>query len=388
MRPSFHEQNPGLLADLDDPHVIESILDRVAGRTGWFDQGRDWSRVWARVVDAGTGSVQLAVESYQPTHELIVIDRRPDANYADPLIGTIDVHRFPDDAVLTTLPRVLRHHPTAEVIRYRSAKRCTFRVAGPTPIYVKVFGDARGRRLQREAEMLSDARVHGRIDFDVARPLGFDERTLAYSQGEVAGVPVVDGLAGPDGPALAHRLGQAAGSIPSSGMQPTETFGPSEELTRAVARMDSIAELVPNLAPRLAILRERLDAAHARLGDRHLLPIHGSPHANQWLIDQCTPALVDFDRFCMGDPELDVATFTGEFDFESDGDVDGVNSRFADGYAERHGPLDEARLGLYRAHKRLAKVYRTARSIRPDAHVRAARHLEKAMAALMQETVR
>ena len=125
-----------------------------------------------------------------------------------------------------------------------------------------------------------------------------------------------------------------------------------------------------------------LTRLHGKFQARDLVPIHGSPHPSQWLIDGSTLGLVDFDRLSLGDPEVDIATFGGEVDFECKPNVKAIGAAFRHGYEEAFGPLDPARLTAYRAHKRFAKVYRTARSIRPDADARTGAHLETAMSTL------
>ena len=37
------------------------------------------------------------------------------------------------------------------------------------------------------------------------------------------------------------------------------------------------------------------------------MPVHGAPHQHQWLADGQRLGLIDFDRFALGDPELDLA---------------------------------------------------------------------------------
>lgn len=99
--------------------------------------------------------------------------------------------------------------------------------------------------------------------------------------------------------------------------------------------------------------------------------------------------LVDFDRLSAGDPELDVATFLGELDFE-DGlacPVVRLAESFVAGYEASAGGLDCRLLSAYRAHKRLAKALRSARALRADGDTRATRHFRTAHAALECEGV-
>ena len=116
--------------------------------------------------------------------------------------------------------------------------------------------------------------------------------------------------------------------------------------------------------------------------------IHGAPHAHQWLDNGDQLGLVDFDGFALGDPELDVATFMAEIDFE-DGEkapIAAINQRFLAGYAAVAGPLDEQLLHAYRAHKRLSKALRNAYAIRNDNDMRVERALGQAITCALQAT--
>jgi aminoglycoside phosphotransferase (APT) family kinase protein len=118
------------------------------------------------------------------------------------------------------------------------------------------------------------------------------------------------------------------------------------------------------------------------MGARQPVPIHGSPHINQWLDDGAVLGLVDFDRYAMGDPELDAATLLTELDSESEmvTPVQDVAEALAAGYATAGVTLDPHWLAVYRLHKSVAKVARTAYSLRPDGDARAATHLEALVA--------
>jgi aminoglycoside phosphotransferase (APT) family kinase protein len=123
-------------------------------------------------------------------------------------------------------------------------------------------------------------------------------------------------------------------------------------------------------------LLELLGDAHARLAPRAEKTIHGDPHAEQWLDQGQQLGLLDFESLARGDPELDVAVFLAELDFEDSLQVpvEQLESAFLSGVREVGVILDPARLVVYRAHKRLAKALRSARA---DGDLRAAAHLER-----------
>ena len=107
------------------------------------------------------------------------------------------------------------------------------------------------------------------------------------------------------------------------------------------------------------------------------MPVHGAPHVNQWLSAGDQLGLVDFDRFALGEPELDIATFVAELASESErqAPVDAYTSAMVEGYCEVGVTIDVPRIELHLLHKLVAKVTRTAWALRVDGPERAARHL-------------
>ena len=85
-----------------------------------------------------------------------------------------------------------------------------------------------------------------------------------------------------------------------------------------------------------------------------------------------------------GEPELDVATFLAEMDFEDGAQVPvaAINGAFQAGYEAVAGPLNPQLLNAYRAHKRLSKALRNAYAVRSDNDLRVERALEQALAAV------
>lgn len=382
---SFHQRHVGLLETLHNPEAMASILARASERHGAADD-QNWTRVWGRLVDPQIGRARVLYQHVDHQNTLCTLDiggpHGDDVSLIEPDLGPIVARFFPDDRGLPTLPAALLHNGDAKVVRYRPGKRCTLRRAASGD-YIKVFPDDRGRRIQAEGEQLWRAAKSGAVDFLVARPLGFDEALCTYTQAEIVGEPAVDELFLPGGAALAGRLGEASASITTSGLEPSMRHDAPKEMRRTRRRADQILSFVPDLAEPMATFLTALERSNAELTPAPLRPIHGSPHPNQWLVAGPDLGLVDFDRLSLGDPELDVATFSGEVDFESVDTRDEVNASFEQGYRQHHGDLDRKRLDLYRAHKHLAKVHRTVSAIRVDGDVRATAHLKTATEALL-----
>jgi hypothetical protein len=252
--------------------------------------------------------------------------------------------------------------------------------------FCKVFPDDEGARLHEEAGALWQAQSRGELGFAVAEPVRWDAGTRTLWQKAVEGSSVLPRLGGPQGRSVARRLGNAAGTLVTSSVRPRMRFDAVVQCARSSGYARELGTRVPALAASAAALGRDLELMHRETPGRSR-PIHGSPHLNQWLESSGRLGLVDFDRLSLGDPELDVATFLGELDFEDGLAVshDELAANFIEGYEAAAGRIDSGLLAAYRAHKRLAKALRSARALRPDGDARAARHLARALDALGHE---
>jgi Phosphotransferase enzyme family len=350
----------------------ERYRDRLAAvpapPPGWsrhyarFEPGRS---PWLTLVDLGPGPEPAAV-----TTELF--DGRPPA-----------VRRFPADDRLPGLAAVVRSVDRCEVVRYRPGRRCTLHVATDAGWrWVKVLRDGEGERLVAESGQLWRAAAGGHLGFAVAEPDRYDPATGAAWHHEVPGQPVEDLVLGPGAGAVAERLGRALGRLGRAPVAPATTTGRADQLARTGRAVERAARAVPPLAGRLRERLAGLAAAADALPPERSVPIHGAPHVHQWLLDGDRLGLVDFDRFAVGEPELDLATFVAELRSERrlTVDLDVIEASLCAGYESTGVPVDPAVLAWYRAHKLLAKVTRAAWSVRPDGDDRAARHLADATA--------
>ncbi len=135
---------------------------------------------------------------------------------------------------------------------------------------------------------------------------------------------------------------------------------------------------MPALADALTERIRRLSDALELLPTARAVPIHGSPHEHQWLVDGTGRlGLVDFDRWARGDPELDAATFLGELSFEPAvaRDLGVLEAALVDGYRDGGAALDQRVLDWYLSLRLLAKVVRTTTALRVDGDEQATRHL-------------
>jgi aminoglycoside phosphotransferase (APT) family kinase protein len=248
------------------------------------------------------------------------------------------------------------------VVRYRPGRCCTIRAENGDVEYMKVYRDPRGARLYGEAQAVWDARDE--LEFAVARPAGFNIELRTVSWERVPGSPARDRLT----LELAGRLGRAAASLARSSLEPVTNRGSIAQLARLERSCGRLRRLLPEHALQIdGILAQvrGLFAAGPPLPSR---PIHGAPHLPQWLVDGDTPALVDFDRYGRGDPELDAATLAASL-----ADVGGPELAEAalSGYEAVAEPLRSHLLRAYGAQHGVAKALNAARSIRADGDERA-----------------
>ncbi|MDZ4862338.1 MAG: phosphotransferase [Gemmatimonadota bacterium] len=384
------------LAALADDAPVRAALARIGERRRWWDPTTPWARTYGRFMPGRSPYATLVFEASVPRQQLVHVEvsaERPVATgetaayECDETLGWLRVSRIEADPALPGLAPLLAQPGAVHVVRYRPGRRCTLRVThGGVTRYAKVFNDDAGARLYEEGEWLWRAGLAGEFGFTVARPERWDAATRTLWHHEVAGVPVLEELHGPSAAGLVERLGRAAASITRTTLEPSLVFDGSSQVDRSRRYVKELSRTVPRLAPIAVTLLERLAVVHRSLGYRLLRPIHGAPHPSQWLLSGGGLGLVDFDRLSLGDPELDAATFLGELEFE-DGltlPADGLGARFLEAYESVHGPLDHQLLAAYRAHKRLAKALRLARSFTANGDVRAERTLDLALSDLAQ----
>jgi Phosphotransferase enzyme family len=390
----IHARFGDALTLLGDVDAVVAKLDGADDQPEWWPAGASWKRTFGRFEPDRPAMATLSLERIDGPQTIVLVkvyaEQAPETSgvWAVPLagVGTAHVRRFPDDPSLPTLARVV-DAPGVQIVRYRPEKRCTLRVDGADgPEWVKVFTDDRGAGIHRATVALWDAAQRGQLEVAVAPPVRFDAATRSVWQGHVAGTMITKRLFSEEGPALARRLGAALGSIASITATPELRFDGAVQLDRSRRYAETIRRVIPELSAQLDAVVQGLERLHASAQGR-ARPIHGAPHPEQWLDDDGALGLIDFDRFSLGDPELDITTFQAEVDFERlPGALrDEINAAFRDGYEHRAGALDARLLIAYRTHKRLAKVLRSARALRPDGDVRAARHLERVRAVLTGE---
>jgi Phosphotransferase enzyme family len=363
-----------LVGQCDDARVVPCV-DRAGIAQGWWCAGHQWQRTFSRFDVANGARVTLLYESQTPYQQICVVEisaHKPTLNETHQIeiafdsIGWLVVTRFPFDAALPGLARVVAENQPVKILRYRPHKRCTLYVtrAHAECAYAKVFADNRGAILHGESEKLWQAARSGELGFRVAEPLAWVDEANALFQRAVPGLPIAKRLLAEEGPALASRMGRALATLQQASLKPCREFGLHEQHLRTRKYALEIMKRVPELAQKVEDFFVCLERAELNLPAHTLVPIHGSPHAGQWLDDGEQLGLVDFDRFSLGHAELDAATFVAEMDFENNanGASERVSNTFLDAYAEAAMSFDKTLFNIYRAHKRFAKAFKAAKA--------------------------
>jgi hypothetical protein len=354
--------------------LSQTIINRLTQNDpipALLDCDADWIRTYGRAGRNGDATLLYERQHGGPALRIVRLGRGE--QIVDGL-GNIEIADWSRDEALPMLADIYARHPYLEPVRYRPGKRCTFKSTGKHAYYAKVVVDDRGAEIIRHGQMLWAAAQEGRLGFGVARPAGWLPSMQMIVHHALPGLPVVDTLGGEGGLALARKLGAANASLAQSGLQPQARYDYGWQMKRTAKYANRLHRWLPAAASLLDEILDRLSLIEPGAADK---PIHGAPHAHQWLRDGDQLYLVDFDRFGLGDPELEVATFLAEWDFESDSFMAGVGDAYFDGFASVM-PLNHRLVGAYRLHKYVAKALRTLTAIRLDAAERALAILEVA----------
>jgi hypothetical protein len=366
--------------------VVESCLDEWAAGQGILRSG-DWRRVyvklrptrspWAFLVYDADGAPTVQVHVLEPDDSPSL---GPDVLHPVGELGRIRILRCEDDPALPGLRSVMACLEDVRVVRCHPGNRCTVRGGrGAGERFVKVLSRAEAHDDQPEVRARWEAARAGQLSFAVAEPHGWDHRTFASWYGVVPGDPVRERIGARAPLELARRVGASLGELAVSSLQPTSTVDATRQLARSARAVGRAAAMAPALAPSLHRVYDGICKAHQRLGPRALVPTHGAASLGQWLVDDTGRlGLIDFDRFAMGDPEFDLATFLVELQAAAKAaPAQELESALLDGFVQVAGSMDDRRFRMYLVHKRLSWASRAATGLALDGEERAARRLEK-----------
>lgn len=323
--------------------------------------GLNWAQDYA--IQNSDGKFIFVLEDRHKRHHPRVvrndslIDGLP--TIAIPPLGEFCYHDCLSDPVFSAYQKYLGAHSEIEVLRYRPGKRITLKVRGTSgdQMIAKLVAKG-GAGINRRAKEIWTRRAQ--LNFAVAEPVASPYPNNMILQKIVPGTP----LRFEDtklSATMAKAIADSLRTLHWSDINFNYHFNLDDQLGRTNRYIDLVAEKFPRLNLALVHLTADLGRLHQKLGKstRRMAPVHGSPHTKQWLQGDSL-GLIDFDRAAIGHPELDIATFLAEWDYEHGEIGEIVKNTFLDNY----GLYDPQLMAFYRAHKHIAKAFKASKS--PD----------------------
>jgi ABC-type multidrug transport system fused ATPase/permease subunit len=218
---------------------------------------------------------------------------------------------------------IVRYAAEGCVLRYEVAWRLQpSRRSLKQVVYGKVYRDDQGRLV---GPAVTGLRQHA------SRPGTSLPFVVPRFQGYLPDLRLALLEAVPGSPQLSALIRGGAGTAPSDGLtcegavvacariaaalhRSSIPVGPSRTLAGEIDGARAAVEALAPLAPAVAgTLRRHLEALRGRALDAPGPPVvaHGDFYPSQVLFDGPTTGLVDFDTVCLGEPALDLGSFTG-----------------------------------------------------------------------------
>lgn len=313
-------------------------------------------------------------------------DIEPGGRVATIRCGAAEValRRFPDDAALPQLPRLLDPARLAadlvaagvapgasiapdgiEVFRYRPGERCALRVTlsgdrghAPVRLFGKTFADDRGEHVFRRLRELARLRVLGGSGPIVANPLGYDAATRTLWQ------PWIDGTDGgrtDAGRELTDDLALVIRSLADlhrTRVRTDSDGGRLVLLAETSKRARKLAAACPATAGMLAETIERCGAALTHLPPARFDPIHGDVHLDQFLLRHGAAVMVDLDELQRGEAAQDLAALLVDIRLRAIGAASDWHRAVITAYGCARGPVSTILLSWYLALQCVQKAYR------------------------------
>jgi Phosphotransferase enzyme family len=215
--------------------------------------------------------------------------------------------RFDLDAIT-----VVRHEPGRRcLVRYdaslHEAGGSVRSLAMLGKVHVR-HGESGWQRLRAFRDAGFDERATDRIA--VPEPLGTVPAFHMWLQRVVPGEPILDQLAGPSGVSLAARAAEASAKIHHAGAITETSHSIDDELEILGDRLFLAAQTRPDLTMRIGRIAAAADRRADGVRGRPSTGIHRDFYADHVLAgDDGWLFVVDLDRYCLGDPALDVGNF-------------------------------------------------------------------------------
>jgi hypothetical protein len=224
------------------------------------------------------------------------------------LLGLGDDTPIPiDDFPRLNIERVRYTPEIGAILRYTLETE-----AGPLTIYGKVQPGERGLRAQRIVEGLwNSVPMQAQGLMRLPRPLGWVERFGLLLEEAIPGQPVGSDRMSPEFQNAATAAAEALAFVHQSGVETDVEISLENELDRLERVADQFAYVHPEghflLSDLTTHLRNRARIAMAE----EWLPTHGDLKYDQFVHDDGTYTLLDFDYFAMAETSYDLGKYCG-----------------------------------------------------------------------------
>ena len=206
-----------------------------------------------------------------------------------------------------------------EAVRYRPDMRAALRLtarardaatgrAEERRFYAKIYRkEEEGERTHQLLRALWDKAGSGEVSFTVARPIAYVSGLRTLLQEEVPGISLEEILLREKEEAV-PAVRKAAGALASLHLDDTVVTPRRLSLREETASLERVRNLLRQACPHMrAEIEEAVGAVAAGLEEVPYAPIHGDLKPAHIMIDGDSVGLIDFDKFVMADPVVDVA---------------------------------------------------------------------------------
>jgi hypothetical protein len=245
------------------------------------------------------------------------------------LVGDVDPRPVPFSGAAdagTTLPGLRVDRCRARSVRYLHGERCTVVLelelagagAGPTLVVAKAHANGAGAGVDAAMRALWATSLAGGDVVRLAEPLGYLPDPGVLVQGAVPGDATVRELlaavGGGGDPGRARevlvRVADGLAAVHACGVQDAPLRTWADDLQRVRRTAARVAPGWPAAAEQvltaLEVLEGNAAASRSATGPR---PAHGAFRPSQVLVDGDTVGFIDFDGFCLAEPERDLGRF-------------------------------------------------------------------------------
>jgi len=213
------------------------------------------------------------------------------------------------------------HLSEIRVCRYKPGRRCLIEYSFQTKTLI---GKVRAKGTNHATHDIQCALWQNGFDaqsadgISVPEPVGLIPSFHMTLQMKVPGKSATQFLSGPDGPALARPIAEAAAKLHRTRIATSRRHTMEDELRILYDRLGQVAQSEAQWTDRLLRILVACDRLGRRMSSEVACGIHRDFYSDHVLIDDSGRLwLLDFDLYCQGDPALDMGNFIGHLTEQS-----------------------------------------------------------------------